>query len=83
MSTETERMSLSLQTSLRRYLERYPEAADNLQGIRQWWLTPALRMTSIEMLRDVLMVLVAQGEKEMSVALAPLNSVPLSPIPRP
>ena len=67
MSTEAERMSLSLQASLRRYLEKYPEAADSPEGIRQWWLADELRMTPIEKLRDALMALVALGEMQFSV----------------
>ena len=67
MSTEAERMSLSLQASLRRYLEKYPEAADSPEGIRQWWLADELRMTPIEKLRDALLALVALGEMQFSV----------------
>lgn len=67
MSTEAERMSLSLQASLRRYLEKYPEAADSPEGIRQWWLTEELRMTPIENLREALMVMVVSGEMQLSI----------------
>ena len=66
MSTEAERMSLSLQASLRRYLEKYPEAADSPKGIRQWWLTDELRMIPIEKLHEALMVLVVSGEMQLS-----------------
>ena len=67
MSTETERTSISLQASLRRYLEKYPEAADSPEGIRQWWLAEELRMTPIAVLREALKVLVASGEMQFSV----------------
>lgn len=67
MSTEAERMSLSLQASLRRYLEKYPEAADSPEGIRQWWLTEELRMTPIENLREALMMMVVTGEMQLSI----------------
>ena len=67
MSTEAERMSLSLQASLRRYLEKYPEAADSPEGIRHWWLTEELRMTSIEKLHEALMVLVLSGEMQLII----------------
>ena len=67
MSTEAERISISLQSSLRRYLEKYPEAADSPEGIRQWWLAEELRMTPIAVLREALKVLVASGEMQFSV----------------
>ncbi|MGH8051468.1 MAG: hypothetical protein ACREPB_12485 [Arenimonas sp.] len=67
MSTEAERTSISLQASLRRYLEKHPEAADSPEGIRQWWLTEELRMTPIGILRAALKALVASGEMQFSI----------------
>jgi len=67
MSTEAERTSISLKASLRRYLEKYPEAADSPEGIRQWWLAVELRMTPIGVLREALKALVALGEMQFSV----------------
>jgi hypothetical protein len=67
MSTEAERTSISLQASLRRYLEKYPEAADSPEGIRQWWLAEELRMTPIGILREALKALVASGEMQFSI----------------
>lgn len=67
MSTEAERITIELQASLRRYLEKYPEAADSPEGIRQWWLAEELRMTPIALLRDALKALVASGEMQFSV----------------
>jgi hypothetical protein len=66
MSTEAERISISLQASLRRYLEKFPEAADSPEGIRHWWLTEELRMTPVENLRHALKALVASGEMQIS-----------------
>ncbi len=67
MSTETERTSISLQASLRRYLEKHPEAADSPEGIRQWWLAEELRMTPIGILREALKTMVASGEMQFSI----------------
>ncbi len=67
MSTEAERMSLSLQASIRRYLEKYPDAADSPEGICQWWLTEELRMTPIEKLDEALMVMVISGEMQLNI----------------
>lgn len=67
MSTEAERISISLQASLRRYLEKYPDAADSPEGIRQWWLAEELRVTPIRLLREALKTLVASGEMQFSV----------------
>jgi|GEM_PF-2485073 len=67
MSTEAERTSISLQASLRRYLEQYPDAADGPEGIRQWWLAEELRMTPIGILREALKALVASGEMQFSI----------------
>lgn len=67
MSTEAERKTLSLQASLRRYLEQYPDAADSPEGIRQWWLTGEMRMTPIENLRHALLGLVASGEMQFCI----------------
>lgn len=67
MSTEAERMSISLQASIRRYLEKYPDAADGPEGIRQWWLTDELRMTPIEKLDEALMVMVISGEMQLNI----------------
>lgn len=67
MPTEAERTSISLQASLRRYLEKYPEAADSPEGIRQWWLAEELRMTPVVVLREALKALVASGEMQFSV----------------
>ncbi|MGH8106122.1 MAG: hypothetical protein ACREO1_14000 [Arenimonas sp.] len=67
MSTEAERTVISLQASLRRYLEKYPEAADSPEGIRQWWLAEELRMTPIGILREALKGLVASGEMQLSI----------------
>ena len=67
MSTEAERMSISLQASIRRYLEKYPDAADSPEGIRQWWLTEELRMTPTEKLDEALMVMVILGEMQLNI----------------
>jgi len=67
MSTEAELMYISLQASLRRYLEQFPDAADSPEGIRQWWLTEELRVTPIEILRQALKVLVASDEMQFSI----------------
>ena len=67
MSTEAERMSISLQASIRRYLEKYPDAADSPEGIRQWWLTEELRMTPTEKLDQALMVMVISGEMQLNI----------------
>ena len=67
MSTEAERMSFSLQASLRRYLDEYPEAADSPEGIRHWWLEEDLRATPIEKLQEALMVLVLSGELQLII----------------
>lgn len=67
MSTEAERTSITLQASLRRYLEKYPEAADSPEGIRQWWLAEELRITPIGILREALKALVASGEMQFSI----------------
>jgi hypothetical protein len=67
MSTEAERITISLQASLRRYLEQHPDAADSPEGIRQWWLTEELRMTPIGKLREALKAMVASGEMQLDV----------------
>ena len=67
MSTEAERMSISLQASIRRYLEKYPDAADSPEGIRQWWLTEELRMTPTEKLDQALMLMVISGEMQLNI----------------
>jgi hypothetical protein len=48
--------------ALRRHLESYPEAADSLEGIRQWWLPDSLRVAPLESLQEAVEVLVASGE---------------------
>jgi hypothetical protein len=67
MSINASRTSMQLQVCLQDYLQRYPDAADSPEGIRQWWLTEALRTTPIETLRHVLAVLVASGEMELKI----------------
>jgi len=51
-----------LREAVRGYLLSYPQAADTLVGIRQWWLPETLRSTSIELIRLALMELIATGE---------------------
>jgi hypothetical protein len=65
VSIDASQHLLQLQASIRIYLKRYPDAADSPEGIRQWWLTQALRTTSIETLRIVLTALVMSGEMQM------------------
>ena len=48
--------------ALRRHLESYPDAADSLEGIRQWWLPESLRVAPLELLQEAVEVLVADGE---------------------
>lgn len=48
--------------ALRRHLESYPDAADSLEGIRQWWLPESLRVAPHELLHEAVEVLVAEGE---------------------
>jgi hypothetical protein len=67
MSTDASQTSLVLQASLRSYLQRFPDAADSAEGIRQWWLREELRTTPIEKLRLALMALVASGEMQFSI----------------
>jgi hypothetical protein len=66
MSTEAKTISMALQESLRNYLERFPDAADSPEGIRQWWLSENLKKMSIEKLREALEILVASGEMQLS-----------------
>ena len=51
-----------LGAALRRHLVSHPDAADSLEGIRQWWLPEALRVTPLELLQEAIEVLVATGE---------------------
>jgi hypothetical protein len=67
MSSDASQTSMLLQESLRRYLERNPDAADAVEGIRQWWLTEKLRATSIEELRAALATLVTSGEMQLRI----------------
>jgi len=32
---------------IERYFEAYPNAADSVEGIREWWLSPALRAAPV------------------------------------
>lgn len=67
MSSDASQTSMQLQESLRRYLERNPDAADGVEGIRQWWLTPELRATSTEQLETALATLVTSGEMQIHI----------------
>ena len=51
-----------LQSAVRAYLRRYPQAADTLEGIRHWWLPESMRSTPIEMLRLALAEMLEDGE---------------------
>ena len=48
--------------ALLRHLATYPDAADSLEGIRQWWLPEALRVASLESLQQAVETLMASGE---------------------
>jgi hypothetical protein len=67
MSSDASQTSMLLQESLRRYLEQNPDAADGLEGIRQWWLTAELRATPIEQLQAALATLVTLGEMQLHI----------------
>ena len=52
-----------LRECLRCYLEEHPEAADSLEGIRQWWLPDRLRDAVLdEDLEMAIAQLIASGE---------------------
>jgi hypothetical protein len=47
--------------TIRRYLEVNPDAADSAEGIRRWWLPPALAEESPGTVEEALDRLVAAG----------------------
>lgn len=46
--------------AIRQYLEDFPQAADNLSGIANWWLDDELH-PSLEMVENALVHLVSEG----------------------
>jgi hypothetical protein len=54
-----------LSAALRQYLERNPDAADSLDGIRRWWLPQSLQSVGNERLQVALDGLVASGEMQV------------------
>jgi len=46
------------------HLERYPNARDTAQGVRDWWLPADLRRTPVEEVERVLAAMVERGELE-------------------
>ena len=47
-----------------RYLDAHPHAADTVEGITRWWLTPELGALPIETLEHALAVLIGRGRVE-------------------
>lgn len=47
---------------IRHYLDAHPEAADTIDGVMQWWLSPATATASPETVRRALDRLVAAEE---------------------
>jgi hypothetical protein len=50
----------SLRQSLLRHLMQYPQAADTVAGIREWWLPDLMDPVELEDLRTVLLELVSE-----------------------
>ncbi len=55
-------LSKSLCTEIRLYLAAHPDAADSLEGIRQWWLPEPLTHVPLVGLRQVLERMVRREE---------------------
>jgi hypothetical protein len=64
---DAKQWSQPLRDALRGYLERHPDAADNLDGIGRWWLPDALRGAPLEALRATIEALVDSGEMRCGV----------------
>ncbi|MGE3510836.1 MAG: hypothetical protein AB7N65_18335 [Vicinamibacterales bacterium] len=43
------------------YLRAHPQAADGVEGIRQWWLPPTLAVRSAALVEEALERLIARG----------------------
>jgi hypothetical protein len=54
-----------LVAALRCYLERNPEAADSLEGIRRWWLPSSLQSVPDAALQRALEAMVAAGAMQV------------------
>ena len=50
-----------------RYVRNHPNAADNLRGIRQWWLPEHLRDVALEDVEAAIEQLVASGEVQRNI----------------
>lgn len=48
--------------TIRRYIRVHPEAADSIEGICQWWLSPFQHEESRERVEAAVAELVAEGE---------------------
>ena len=69
METSAERPDLPddvgrVVAAILRYLNVHPHAADTVEGITRWWLTPELGALPIETLEHALAVLIARGRVE-------------------
>lgn len=60
MSSRDE-MVRSVAQEIERYLAQHPDAADNAEGIRRWWLWPGAREESEETVQAALDLLEERG----------------------
>lgn len=51
----------SIAEAIARYLRAHPEAADSVEGIRQWWLTPLGPPRSVTQVEAALADLLGRG----------------------
>lgn len=47
--------------ALEHYLQRFPDAADSIEGMRRWWLSPFLRDEAPEFVEAAVALLVNDG----------------------
>ncbi len=52
---------IAIAREIRQYLEQYPEAADTLEGIAQWWLTQQQSQQALDTVKQALDRLVVEG----------------------
>lgn len=55
-------LSQGLCAEIRAYLAAHPDAADSVEGIRQWWLPDSLAHVSLVVLRQALDRMVRRAE---------------------
>lgn len=66
-AAEEEDIEERVTREISRYLDAHPDAADTIDGVLQWWLSPALAGASRETVQRALARLIAAAEVESRV----------------